>query len=242
MAATDPARKPAGAVSAANDDAARATVSASQRHDTVAAEPIDISETRAEAIDRLIHAWQARFTASISPAALRLAFSDWAMQFLNSPGKQQQLTEKAARKWLRLMLYQAQRLRDPDCAPCIEPLTQDRRFIDPAWRQPPFDTIYQSFLLGQQWLHNAMTGVRGVSKSNERIVDFTMRQLLDMVSPAIGDIHKVSNGLKSKPSVSLHLYGGNIGAINRHSFDASGATNTFRSGYSSDIVPNVWVS
>jgi polyhydroxyalkanoate synthase len=44
--------------------------------------------------------------------------------------------------------------------------------------------IYQSFLLGQQWLHNAMTGVRGVSKSNERIVDFTMRQLLDVVSPA----------------------------------------------------------
>jgi len=64
---------------------------------------------------------------------------------------------------------------------------------------------------------------------------------IDMVSPAIGDIHKVSNGLKSKPSVSLHLYGGNIGAINRHSFDANGATNTFRSGYSSDIVPNVWV-
>jgi len=64
---------------------------------------------------------------------------------------------------------------------------------------------------------------------------------IDMVSPAIGDIHKVSNGLKSKPSVSLHLYGGNIGAINRHSFDASGATNTFRSGYSSNMVPNVWV-
>lgn len=64
---------------------------------------------------------------------------------------------------------------------------------------------------------------------------------IDMVSPAIGDIHKVSNGLKSKPSVSLHLYGGNIGAINRHAFDASGATNTFRSGYSSNMVPNVWV-
>jgi len=63
---------------------------------------------------------------------------------------------------------------------------------------------------------------------------------IDMVSPAIGDIHKVSNGLKSKPSVSLHLYGGNIGAIHRHSFDASGTTNTFRSGYSSNMIPNVW--
>lgn len=65
---------------------------------------------------------------------------------------------------------------------------------------------------------------------------------IDMVSPAIGDIHKVSNGLKAKPSVSLHLYGGNIGAIARHSFDAGGAARTFRSGYSSDVMPNVWMA
>jgi polyhydroxyalkanoate synthase len=169
----------------ANDDAsAGANAPAPRSPDGLASEPIDVNKTRADSIDRLIHAWQARFTASISPAALRLAFADWAMQFMNSPGKQQQLMEEALRKWLRLTLYQAQRLRNPDCGPCIEPLVQDRRFSDPAWRQPPFDLIYQSFLLGQQWLHNAMTGVRGVSRSNERIVNFTMRQLLDVVSPA----------------------------------------------------------
>ncbi len=179
------AKQPVTAAPAANDDAqARGRSAATRPADPAACEPIDVNETRADSLDRLTHAWQARFTASISPTALRLAFSDWAMQFLNSPGKQQLLLEKAVRKWLRLMLYQAQRLREPDCAPCIEPLAQDRRFADPAWRQPPFDGIYQSFLLGQQWLHNAMTGVRGVSKSNERIVDFTMRQLLDVVSPA----------------------------------------------------------
>jgi polyhydroxyalkanoate synthase len=131
-----------------------------------------------------MHAWEARFTAAISPAALRLAFSDWAMQLLNSPGKQQLLIEKAGRKWIRLMLYLTGRMRDPDCPPCIEPLRQDRRFADPDWRQPPFDVVYQSFLLGQQWVHNAMTGVRGVSSAHERIVDFTMRQLLDIVSPS----------------------------------------------------------
>jgi len=170
----------------ANDDAASHAkpTGLPAAGDRAAAEPVDVYATRAELIDRLTHAWQARFTASISPAALHLAFSDWAVQFLNAPGKQQQLAEKALRKALRLMLYQAQRLNHPDCAPCIEPLAQDRRFADPAWRQPPFDTLYQSFLLTQQWLHNAMTGVRGVSKSNEHIVDFTMRQLLDMVSPA----------------------------------------------------------
>jgi polyhydroxyalkanoate synthase len=149
-----------------------------------ASEPLDVIDTRAETLDRLMHAWEARFTASISPAALRLAFSDWAMQFLNSPGKQQQLAEKAARKWARLMLYFAQRLRDPACPPCIAPLPQDHRFADPAWRQPPFDGIHQGFLLAQQWLHNAMTGVRGVSQADERIVDFTTRQLLDIWSPS----------------------------------------------------------
>lgn len=72
-------------------------------------------------------------------------------------------------------------------------------------------------------------------------VDVLEAGAIDMVSPSIGDIHKVSNGLKARPSVSLHLYGGNIGAINRHSFDIDGASRTFRSGYSSDIVPNIWV-
>src|SRR4051794_35900778 len=61
---------------------------------------------------------------------------------------------------------------------------------------------------------------------------------IDMVSPAIGDIHKVWNGSKSKASVSLHLYGGNIGTIRRHSFETNGAVSTFQSGYSSGVIPN----
>ena len=63
----------------------------------------------------------------------------------------------------------------------------------------------------------------------------------DMVSPTIGDIHKVRNGLVSRPSVSIHLYGGNIGSINRHVYAANGAVKSFRSGYSLETVPNLWV-
>ncbi len=63
---------------------------------------------------------------------------------------------------------------------------------------------------------------------------------IDMVSPSIGDIHKVWNGSSSKAAVSIHLYGGNIGTIRRHSFDAAGVSKTFMSGYSSSVVPNVW--
>ncbi|GKQ55114.1 cysteine dioxygenase [Bradyrhizobium sp. Ce-3] len=65
---------------------------------------------------------------------------------------------------------------------------------------------------------------------------------IDMVSPSIGDIHKVWNGSKSRISVSVHLYGGNIGAIRRHSFEAGGGVKTFQSGYTSSVIPNVWQS
>lgn len=63
---------------------------------------------------------------------------------------------------------------------------------------------------------------------------------LDMVSPTIGDIHRVRNGLKNRPSVSIHLYGGNIGTIDRHAFSEDGTVKNFRSGYSLPSMPNIW--
>ena len=63
---------------------------------------------------------------------------------------------------------------------------------------------------------------------------------IDMVSPTIGDIHKVKNGSLSKASVSIHLYGGNIGAINRHAYASDANIKTFRSGYSLNVTPNFW--
>jgi predicted metal-dependent enzyme (double-stranded beta helix superfamily) len=51
------------------------------------------------------------------------------------------------------------------------------------------------------------------------------------VSPAIGDVHRVSN-VSDEVAVSIHVYGGDIGRINRHVFDeASGQASEFVSGY-----------
>jgi predicted metal-dependent enzyme (double-stranded beta helix superfamily) len=43
------------------------------------------------------------------------------------------------------------------------------------------------------------------------------------VSPAIGDVHRVRNAFDDRVSISIHVYGGNIGRIRRHVFAPSGA-------------------
>jgi polyhydroxyalkanoate synthase len=149
-----------------------------------AADAPDVNAARAEVLDRLLHATQARFTSSISPAALLLPFADWALHLANAPGKQATLIEKAVRKWIRFGLYLTRAAVDKDAAPCIEPLPQDHRFADAAWREPPFSFIYQAFLLQQQWWHNATTGIRGVAAANEHVVEFVARQILDFFSPS----------------------------------------------------------
>jgi predicted metal-dependent enzyme (double-stranded beta helix superfamily) len=61
------------------------------------------------------------------------------------------------------------------------------------------------------------------------------------VSPATHDVHEVANFHADQTSISIHVYGGNIGRISRHVFDpVTGAEKTFISGYNSDVVPNLW--
>jgi len=64
---------------------------------------------------------------------------------------------------------------------------------------------------------------------------------IDLVSPRVGDIHRVSNALPDSASISIHVYGANIGAIGRHTYEIdTGSKRTFISGYSSQVIPNIW--
>lgn len=141
-------------------------------------------DRRPFSVDRPLHAATAKMTAGISPLALMQAYTDWAQHLLFSPDKQRELVDKAARKWSRYLKYCIRACADPHCAVCIEPLPLDKRFAGEAWQKQPFAAIYQSFLLTQQWWHNATTGIEGVSKHHEDVVSFVTRQLLDIVSPA----------------------------------------------------------
>lgn len=165
--------------------------------------PFDLDSEQAPVLnfDRMVNVGLATVWQGVSPLALAKCYFDWAAHLALAPGKQQWLAAKAARKWHRLMLYGAQWARaqlDPRAEaaqPCIEPLAQDRRFRDPRWQTFPFNFYYQAFLLAQQWAHNATTGVHGVSRHHEQVVEFVTRQLLDTIAP--------SNFLWSNPVV-LH--------------------------------------
>jgi len=136
-----------------------------------------------EGLDRSLHAVLGRATRAISPTSVLLAYVDWLSHLALSPAKQAQLGQKALRKTHRFALY-APRALAADTEPCIEPLEQDRRFRHPDWQRWPFNVMQQSFLLVQQWWHNATTEVRGVSRHHEEVVTFVARQLLDIVAPS----------------------------------------------------------
>ena len=66
----------------------------------------------------------------------------------------------------------------------VRPKPQDRRFAAQEWERPPFNLLAQAFLLKEQWWHEVTTGVRGVARRNEGIVEFSVRQVLDMLAPS----------------------------------------------------------
>ncbi len=157
------------------------------------ADPVPITQPVAPAqpdtetyqADRAFHAMLAHLSGGISPVALLLAYTDWLSHLASSPQRQIEISHGA--------LVEAQRLAEagqhvftPGLEPwsLIKPQPQDRRFARPEWEAPPFNLMAQAFLVGEQWWHNATTGVRGVSKQNEAIVEFSVRQMMDVLSPS----------------------------------------------------------
>ena len=56
--------------------------------------------------------------------------------------------------------------------------------------------------------------------------------MVDFVSPRLGDIHRVRNADDTQASISIHVYGADIGAIERRVYDPeTGDPSPFVSGY-----------
>ena len=64
---------------------------------------------------------------------------------------------------------------------------------------------------------------------------------VETISPSGGDIHRVMNAYADRPSISIHVYGANIGRVERSIF-RPGQKVDFVSGYANIVLPNIWSS
>ena len=162
-----------------------ASTASSEKHVEIpaAADPLPASEPYP--LDRAFHAMLARFTGGISPLALSLAWLDWSAHLAAAPQRQMEISRNILRDAGRLA-EAAAHAASPEQKPwsVIQPQGRDRRFSGPQWETAPFNLLAQGFLLTERWWHDATTGVRGVSHANEAIVEFSMRQMLDMLAPS----------------------------------------------------------
>src|SRR5439155_11205779 len=150
-------------------------------------------------LDRAFHAMLARMTGGISPLALSLAYLDWNSHLAAAPQRQLERIRDVVRDTARYF-DAAAHAAAPGQNPwsVIKPQAQDHRFAAPLWDSPPFNLLAQSFLLGERWWHDAATGVHGVAPANEAIVEFSGRQMLDMLAP--------SNFAATNPEVLLKAF------------------------------------
>jgi predicted metal-dependent enzyme (double-stranded beta helix superfamily) len=63
---------------------------------------------------------------------------------------------------------------------------------------------------------------------------------VEALSPDSNDIHQVRNAFSDQASISIHVYGANIGAVRRAVYQPDGSEKLFISGYSNAFLPNIW--
>jgi polyhydroxyalkanoate synthase len=137
-----------------------------------------LPRSKPEDFDRILHAWQSRFTGGRSPSTVKLAFMDWAAHAANAPFTMAGVGRSAFTQWQRL----ASAMLGGENIIAAKP--GDHRFSNPAWQRRPYNMLVQSVLLGEEWWDKVVQTPRGVSPSNTKMVAFTMRQFLDLVSPS----------------------------------------------------------
>lgn len=151
---------------------------------------------------------------------------------------------------LRALITHDDWLPEAFAAPSPEGYRQYLLHCDPLER---FSVVSFVWMPGQKTpIHDhTVWGLVGVMRGEERCEEYSPQAKplgrhivrpgdVDRVSPRIGDVHVVSNA-GSETAVSIHVYGANIGAVRRHTFDPrTGAPSEFISGYTNAVLPNPW--
>ena len=117
-------------------------------------------------LDQITHAWINQYLG-VSYIAYQLSIYDWLMHLSVSPGTQIKLIISAYQKIINcLSLYDQYD-------------NNDRRFKNELWTKFPFNLYVESFLLCEQFWHEAIN-VNGVTKHHQLMNHFMMQQILNM--------------------------------------------------------------
>ncbi|MDR6536774.1 alpha/beta fold hydrolase [Variovorax soli] len=142
-------------------------------------------DERIDELDRTLHAGIALWTRGLSPAALMLAWSDWAVHFAAQPARAAQLT--MVRPWMQAMDDAARALQPPQpqhVSPTPDRHALDRRLGDPAWNIWPFSVYRDAFHAAEHAVQELTDDVPGVERHHGQVVSFAARLLLGICSPA----------------------------------------------------------
>jgi len=134
------------------------------------------------------------------------------------------------------------------------PYTQYRLYVDPQAR---FSVVSFVWGPGQSTpVHDhTVWGLIGMLRGAEDSLPFAFNadgQLVtagdpirlapgsvEAVSPALGDIHQVRNAFDDRVSISIHVYGADIGRVARSVYLSDGTRRHFVSGYANPDEPNL---
>lgn len=139
---------------------------------------------RGQEYDYLFRSWLGKYTNWLSPTSYSLAFSDWIMDLAISPAKQVEIVNKAFTNNYQLMQYFIKSCIDQNCEVCTQGREIDKRFENELWKKFPFNLYWQYFLLCERLWDEASGSMSGMSKHHRNIVNFSGRQILDMLSPS----------------------------------------------------------
>ena len=138
----------------------------------------------AEAIDHAFRAAVGRMSGGLSTAAFTTAWTDWATQLAASPARQMQLATDAMRRTADTMSFAARAASGEQLAPSDGGgADSDTRFGAAAWNQYPFNVYARAFQNSAAWLKTLPEDVEGLRKYHGELVEFTVRQWLDALSP-----------------------------------------------------------
>jgi predicted metal-dependent enzyme (double-stranded beta helix superfamily) len=161
------------------------------------------------------------------------------------PAREEHLLERG-RALLAELVARDDWLADADARPDPQRYRQNLLHIDPAGR---FSVVAFVWGPGQETpIHDhTVWGLIGMLRGSEtsqgyrfvaadRLVPAGAAVVLlpgqvEAVGPRLGDIHRVRNAFADRTSISIHVYGGDIGAIERSLYFEDGTRRPFISGY-----------